>query len=421
MSAQPRSDTRPPTLPALDKKRSRREPGGHYARTMRILFTFIGGSGHLRPLLPFARAAQAAGHTVAVAGSGGRYEEIVAAGFTAMRTSEPPPAPAAADAGGAGPEGRLDEPLTAPDLRREERTLRDAFAGRGARRQAQVVRELALEWKPDAIVRDEVDFGTAIAAQSLGIPCASLIVLLAGGLIRPDVVAEPLDALRAEYGLAPDPSLAALQRDLLIMPAPPSLRDPRYPLPSHTFWCRPDHATPRAAGTADGARPTVYFTLGTIDTFRELFAKVLAGVRDIPVNMVVTVGRRLDPASFGPQPEHIRIESFIPQDEILPGCDLVISHGGSGTLIGSLAHGLPSLLIPLGADQPHNSRRCVELGTAREFDPVAFTAQDAADAVMAMTDAVAGASYRDAARRMQAEISALPGPEEAVALLERLP
>jgi len=408
---------------------------------MRILFTFIGGSGHLRPLLPFARAAQAAGHTVAVAGSGGRYEEIVAAGFTAMRTSEPRTVPAArtdaanaansansgaipanaansANAGGANPE---DEPLTSPDLQREERTMREAFAGRGARRHAQVVTELAREWKPDIIVRDEVDFGTAIAAQALKIPCASVMVLLAGGLIRPDVVAEPLDALRAEYGLAPDPSLATLQRDLLIMPAPPSLRDPRFPLPSDTFWCRPDHTMPRAAGTGAGARPTVYFTLGTIDTFRELFAKVLAGVRDLPVNLVVTVGSRLDPASFGPQPDHIRIESFIPQDEILPHCDLVIAHGGSGTLIGALAHGLPSLLIPLGADQPHNSRRCVELGVAREFDPVALTSQDAAAAIMEMTDAVTGASYRDAARRMQAEISALPGPEEAIALIERLP
>lgn len=376
---------------------------------MRILFTFIGGSGHLRPLFPFARAARAAGHTVAIAGAGGRHDEIVAAGFAAFRTSEPRPRSAEVE----------EEPLTAPDPEREERVMREAFAGRGARRHAEAVTELAREWKPDVIVRDEVDFGTAIAAQALGIPCATVMVLLAGGLVRPDVVAGPLDALRAEYGLAPDPDLAALQGDLLIMPAPPGLRDPRYALPDDTLWCRPDHAVPEAAG--GGARPTVYFTLGTIDTFRELFDKVLEAARDLPVDMVVTVGPRLDPASFGPQPEHVRIESFVPQDQVLPASDLVIAHGGSGTLIGSLAHGLPSLLLPLGADQPHNSRRCVELGTALELDPMTFTPRDAAEAITAMTDASIGAPYRSAARRMQAEINALPGPERAVELLERLP
>jgi MGT family glycosyltransferase len=197
------------------------------------------------------------------------------------------------------------------------------------------------------------------------------------------------------------------------------LRDPRYALPDGTFWCRPDNEAAQPA--AGRARPAVYFTLGTYDTYRELFDKVLAGLRDLPVDILVTVGRRLDPASFGPQPDHIRIESFIPQDQILPACDLVISHGGSGTLIGSLAHGLPSLLLPLGADQPHNSRRCVELGSARELDPMTFTPQDAADAVTEMTATWAGAPYRAAARRIQAEINGLPGPEQAIALLERLP
>ncbi|MBR7836898.1 glycosyltransferase family 1 protein [Actinospica durhamensis] len=383
---------------------------------MRILFTFIGGSGHLRPLFPFAHAAQAAGHTVAVAGSGSQQDAIASAGFTALATSEPRPPKA----------DQEEDPLTAPDPQREERTMREGFAGNGARRHARVVRKIALDWKPDVIVRDEVDFGTAIAAESLGIPCATVIVLLAGGLIRPDTVAEPLDALRAEYGLSPDPDLAKLHGDLVIMPGPPSLRDPRYALPAGTFWCRPDHAIPQAAGSGTsstsgaGRRPRVYFTLGTIDTFRELFDKVLTAARTIPIDLTVTVGPRLDPASFGPQPDNVRIERFIPQDEILPTCDLVIAHGGSGTLIGALAHGLPSILFPLGADQPHNAERCVALGTARELDPMAFTPKDVADAILELTGEETGAPYHRAARAAQAEINALPGPNDALAMIERL-
>lgn len=375
---------------------------------MRILFTFIGGSGHFRPLVPFARAAQAAGHTVAVAGSGGRFEEITAAGFTALRTSEPKPR--SADE----PEQRL-EPV---DLAREEQVMRDGFAGRGARRHAELLREIALDWKPDVIVRDEVDFGSAIAAETLGIPCVNVIVLLAGGLTRKDVIHDPIAALRTEHGLAPDPDLTRLNGQLVIMPAPPSLRDPRHPLPPDTFWCAPGTRVPNRAHRAPStAEPLIYFTLGTLDTYRDVFERVLAALSDLPVRVVATVGRQLDPASFGPQPDHVRIEQFIPQDEILTEADLVIAHGGSGTLIGSLAHGIPSLLLPMGADQPHNTGRCVELGTALELDPVTFTPDAAAHAV---TTLLHDATYRQAAQRIQAEINTLPEPADALPLIEAL-
>lgn len=376
---------------------------------MRILFTFIGGSGHFRPLIPFARAAQAAGHTVAVAGSGGRYEEIRGAGFTAFRTSEPKPR-----AGGEAEPELLLEPV---DLAREEQVMRDGFAGRGARRHATAVRELAMEWKPDVIVRDEVDFGSAIAAELLGIPCVNVIVLLAGGLARADVIRDPITALRAEWGLVADPELTRLNGQLVIMPAPPSLRDPRYSLPDGTFWCAPGDRVMQRERTGRADRPLIYFTLGTYDTHLSVFERVLAGLRDLPVRVVTTVGRQRDPASFGPQPEHVRIESFIPQDEVLAEADLVIAHGGSGTLIGSLAHGIPSVLLPMGADQPHNTRRCVELGTAVELDPVAFTAEDAKRAV---TTLLSEESYGAAARQLQDEINGLPEPADALPLIEAL-
>lgn len=372
---------------------------------MRVLFTFIGGSGHFRPLIPFARAARAAGHTVAVAGSGNRYDEVTAEGFTALRTSEPKPK--AAD--------EAEQPLKPVDLAREEAVLRDGFAGTSARRHAKAVREIAQEWKPDVIVRDEIDFGSAIAAETLGVPCVNVIVLLAGGLARRDVIREPIAALRDEYGLTPDPELTRLEGRLVIMPAPPSLRDPRHPLPAGTLHCALGGRVPRRARTT--GKPLVYLTLGTLDTYREVFERMLAGLRDLPVRVVTTVGPRLDPASFGAQPDHVRIEQFVPQEQIMAEADLVIAHGGSGTLIGSLAHGLPSLLLPMGADQPHNAQRCVELGTALELDPVTFTREQAAHAVATMLQE---GSYRLAAQRIQDEINALPGPEQAVELIETL-
>ena len=99
---------------------------------MRILCTFVGGLGHLTPLLPLARAARDAGHEVAVAGSGGLVARIEEAGFRAFATS---PAPHHSGA----PAGRDLTPLEATDARTAEQEFADNFADRGARRMAGAV------------------------------------------------------------------------------------------------------------------------------------------------------------------------------------------------------------------------------------------------------------------------------------------
>lgn len=210
-----------------------------------------------------------------------------------------------------------------------------------------------------------------------------------------------------------------LDRQLILSPFPPSFRSPGFPWPAITFSFRPAAARPAAAGPSGvtSHTPTVYFTLGTVFNTSDLFSRILSGLRSLPVNVVATVGEHIDPAEFGPLPDHVRLEKFIPQALLLPQCDLVVSHGGSGSLIGALAHGLPSVLIPMGADQPHNAQRCVELGTARVLDSVTVTPDEVRTAVSAV---LADPGYRRAAERIQAEISSLPGPEQTVPLLERL-
>jgi UDP:flavonoid glycosyltransferase YjiC (YdhE family) len=60
--------------------------------------------------------------------------------------------------------------------------------------------------------------------------------------------------------------------------------------------------------------------------------------------VVVTVGRDISREDFGRQPEHVHVEQLVPQSPLLPRTHLVVSHGGSGTVIAALAHGLPPLL-----------------------------------------------------------------------------
>ncbi len=170
-------------------------------------------------------------------------------------------------------------------------------------------------------------------------------------------------------------------------------------------------------------RPTIHATLGTIfnragpGRGRDPFQDIIAALRDEPVNLVVTVGRNVDPARFGPQPPQVRVERYVPQTLLLPHCAAVVAHGGWNTIMAALDHGLPLVLLPLGADQPHNARHCVALGVGRALAPDDRTPGAIREAVRAV---LADPSYHRQAAQLREELRALPGPEAAVALLERL-
>ncbi len=351
---------------------------------MRFLFAFVGGPGHFEPLVPVASALRAAGHVVAFAAHPRMVPIVAARGFEAFASAgESPP--------------RERKPLLDVSMERERRDLRERFAGPLAAGRADWI--LGLDWPADMIVRDETDFGAAIAAERLGVPWATVRITATGELIRPQDVAKPLDALRAAHGLAPDPELAALDGDLVLSPFPPSLRAAEHPL---RFF-------PTGRGDPGGA---IYFTLGTVFNLEsgDLFARVLEGLRGREA--IVTVGEEIDPGELDPAPG-IRVERYIPQAEVLPRCRAVISHGGSGSVLGALAHGLPMVLIPIGADQPLNGDRAAELGFARVLDAVRATPDD----VRAALDGVE--AYRPAAEALRGELEALPGVERAVELLTR--
>jgi UDP:flavonoid glycosyltransferase YjiC (YdhE family) len=377
---------------------------------MRILFTFIGGLGHFEPLVPMARAAAAAGHDVAVAGSGGLIARIEDAGFRAFATSPPRPP--------ASPAPRDVTPLAPTDARAAEVEFAENFADKGARRHATAVQEHIRDWRPDVIVRDEADLGSAIAAEVCGVPCATVLVLAAGMLVRPELVEPPLVRLRAEHGLPLRPASSMLEGGLVLVPFAPSFRSPEspVPLPESTFWYRPGD---RVAMTPRPERPRVYATLGTVFNTEsgDLFERLLAGLAEVDADVLVTVGRTVDPAAFGPQPAHVRIEQYVPQAEVLRETDLVVSHGGSGSLTATLAHGLPSVLLPLGADQPHNARRAEELGVARILDAALATA---AAVRRAVEEALDDDGIAGRARAVAAEIDGLPGVEATIPLLEGL-
>jgi UDP:flavonoid glycosyltransferase YjiC (YdhE family) len=378
---------------------------------MRLLVTFVGGLGHLAPLLPVARAVREAGHEVAIAGSGGLVPRIEEAGFTAFATSPRPhhdQSPVS--------EGRT--PLEVMDARATELEFVDNFADRGARRMALAVPDVIRSFGPDLVLRDETDLGTTIAAELLDVPVATHLVLAAGLLVRPELVAPRLDVVRAEHGLPPDPALTRLTSGVVLSDAAPSFRSPSSPLPLRPTYYRPSDGSAGTPGgaAARGGRPSAYVTLGTIfnTASGDLFERILAGLGDLDVDVVATVGRGTDPADLGPQPAHVRVERFLPQGDVLPHVDLVVSHGGSGSLMAALAHGLPSLLLPLGADQPHNATRAEELGVAATLDAATVRPEEVGARARAV---LVDGAMRARCRAIAGEMHALPDPSTAVAAL----
>jgi UDP:flavonoid glycosyltransferase YjiC (YdhE family) len=161
---------------------------------------------------------------------------------------------------------------------------------------------------------------------------------------------------------------------------------------------------------------TVHVTLGTVvNSTAGLLETIVSGARALEVNVVVTVGPDRDPAGLGPQPRSVIVERYLPYSLLLPRCDAVISHAGAGTLLASLDNGLPSVLVPVGPEQVLNAIAATRAGVASLLVPGGLTEET----VRGELGRVLGAAgFTERARAVQAEISAMPLPEQ---VLERLP
>ena len=76
-------------------------------------------------------------------------------------------------------------------------------------------------------------------------------------------------------------------------------------------------------------------------------------------------GRKVSPPSLGELPDNVHVERFVAQSAVLPLVDLIVHHGGTGTVLSALEVGLPQLLLPQGADQFFNAEILTIAGAAR--------------------------------------------------------
>jgi UDP:flavonoid glycosyltransferase YjiC (YdhE family) len=121
---------------------------------LRILFAAAGGHGHLQPLLPLAEHAAGAGHQVLLTGAAALAPHVTRRGL-AYAASGPDLHP-------------ISAPLAVHDVEQERRAIGDYFVAVLGRARAADLLGLCRSWRPDVVVRDEVDFGAVIAAESSG-------------------------------------------------------------------------------------------------------------------------------------------------------------------------------------------------------------------------------------------------------------
>lgn len=381
---------------------------------MRVLFTTNPGTGHWQPLVPFAEALHGAGHEVAFAATPATGAAITALGFRCFQAGADEPAEERQAA---------RERMAALGTQGPVWVMPNLFAGTWAAGRLPDLITVCSEWRPALVVREDVEFAGCVAAEHLGLPHAAVQVTAWRPWVGPLVV-DPLNRLRAGVGLPPDPDLAMLFRYLLIAPGPPGYRDAAAPLPPtaravrHVAFDRSGDESLPAWIDALPDRPVVYATMGTaFNRIPGILEAILAGLREEPITLILTTGRDRDPAAFGPQPAHVHIERYVPQSLLFPRCDLVVTHGGSGTVMAALGHGLPMVIVPVSADQPDNAHRCEQLGVARAIAPDNRTPEAIRDAVRAV---LGDPSFRRNAERLKEEMARLPGPEMVVGWLERL-
>lgn len=385
---------------------------------MRALFTVMPAISHLRPALPLARALSARGWAVAFAGSERMRKPVEDEGFAFFPVGLPW---LESEAERTFPE-LVDMPLDEQGLW----WVTDIFADRAARPSATDMVELLARWSPDVMVRDVWDFGAWAAAEAAEVPTAVLGLAMHQPVAAvSDFLGDRLAGLRSHLGgTAADAPLDSLYAGPYVdlLPArwqfamPPNRIDMR---PVNLPDDQPDPAPEWLARMPHEA--AVLVTFGTVFNHVEgIFETTIAGLADLPVNVVVTTGTDRDPAGLGTLPENIVAERFIPHDEVLPHMDAVVCHAGFGSTMAALAHDLPVVAIPLSADQPVHAQRCAELGAGLALAYDTVTPESITSAVhTVLEDAAPRAAAADLGREVRTMSSADSASGQLAAALAR--
>jgi MGT family glycosyltransferase len=164
-------------------------------------------------------------------------------------------------------------------------------------------------------------------------------------------------------------------------------------------------------------RPTIYVSLGTIVKLTQVFRYVIDLADGANWKAVLAVGQGTDLNQFGKIPENVLLRNYVPQYELLPKVDAVISHGGNNTVTEALMNGKPLVVIPITGDQPESAGRVVKARAGVRLNIRRLTPEKLGKAIQQV---LYDPTFRAGAERIQVSYTRCQGAETIVALLERL-
>jgi UDP:flavonoid glycosyltransferase YjiC (YdhE family) len=379
---------------------------------MRILVTSNPGAGHIGPLAPFVDAFLRAGDDV-----------LLAAPTRARATVEEARLPfhPLPDV----PQDQLDAVFgSLPDLPHEQqgvRMMQDVFAGMRARASLPGLLRLLTAYRPDVVLREPTEYAGLLAAERHGVRHARIAIMAAATETwAVPLVAPVLDAHRARLGLRADPVGRRIHESPYLSVFPEAMEDPVDLGPPHAMRFRElDRGALDLPDWWDGdERPLVYVSYGsvrpTLPMFAELFGATAAALGELSARVLFTVGSEVELEALGPVPANVHVERWVPQAAVMPHAAAMVGHGGSGTTRIALGAGVPAVVVPGFADQFRNAERVAALGAGIALSGEHEVPTRLAGAVRRLLERP---FHRTAARRVAAEVAALPTVDEAPAVL----
>ena len=389
-------------------------------RRVRVLIATTANDGHFGPLTALTRAFAADGDEVAVAAPASFSETVRRAGFAHLPFADAPPELI-------GPiMGRL------PSLSFDEAdttVIREVFGRVDAQAALPGLVAAIDEWRPDVVVREPAEFGSLAAAERAGVPHVHVTIgMLEMSRHLLDLATEPLAELAVLGGLPRHRLVAAAAAEPVFSLVPETLDragDADYDGSSVTFRFRDepgDDAAEPLPSWGDRHDPLVYVTFGTVagslPPFVGVFREALDGLADLPVRVLMTVGRRFDIAGLGTLPPNASVLPWWPQRAILAEAAVVWGHGGFGTTMGAAAAAVPQLITPLfTSDQRINARHLAAAGAGLAFGPGPDALTEACGALPGL---LGDAGTHAAAAQLAADIAALPAPATAAGAIRQL-
>lgn len=310
-----------------------------------VLFVTWDGGGNLPPATGIAEELRARGHRVRFLGHESQRATIEAQGleFEAFRHAKP---------------------WSVLDRRSGPAALLGflgVFSDRGMGRDLVE----ALERDPaDRVVIDGLLIGAMDGAARAGIPYAILVHTLRDVMTR-SLFGGPLALMVRLRGLDPARRYRDAEAEIvtaldLLDPGALDAEGAGHPV-RYTGPMLPRVEEAAAVSTP----PVVLVSLSTtyIAGQRDVIQRVLDAVSDLDVRAVVTTGPAVDPDELR-APENAEVHRVVPHRDLMPAASLVVGHGGHGTMMLALAHGLPLLVIPMNPnfDQPVLGKLLAERG-----------------------------------------------------------